>query len=383
MRGLLRMVFLGAFWLLGAGRSGAPAAGEEPTKGPYPGPPVDDSKSSAPDTPTKGAADGSDAPGHRLDKTNSEAAERVRRTVAKEGPDLASLLRGLQENDVVVVGGLFDFTQEILKAFGVKHRVLTPAELEHLAIDAPERMVFFLNCHLMDRKFPASQTSAPRPDRTTARARLERELKAAGLDGPSAPGQAIRKRFEEVMFFAGSEYSVAGLKKLGAAVRAGAWVVSMDWAILALERAFPKTIRWTGHTTFEETIPVKLSAAGRRHSLMRGVFPAKQEGRPAPKPKWWLEAESYLFRLTTRHTTLVESQPLAARYHGHRKVVVLFEPGKGRVLHALAHGYLQSGRAGDAAVMQRLLLNFLLEKSLQNWRRPAAKDDKSKRGKNK
>ena len=172
-------------------------------------------------------------------------------------------------------------------------------------------------------------------------------------------------------FFAGSKYSVAGLKRLGKAVKRGAWLMSSDWALLAVERALPGTVRWTGHTTFEETIRVKPGLTGKRHSLMKGVF-----GNPA-RARWWLETEAYLFAVKGKHKRLVESQALAARYHGNKNVVVLLEPGKGRLVHALSHGWLQRGGEDDMAVMQRLLLNLLTEKSIENWRRArAAKEQK-------
>lgn len=300
---------------------------------------------------------------NRLDKTNGEAAEHVVRTFAKQGANLVTRLKGLTKDDVIVVGGLFDFVQELLVAFRVPHTVVTPAELEHVAMPHPERMLFFLNCHLLDRRFPASQGKAARPSAKEAKARLERELEKAGLGGDSAPGKAIRERFAEVAFFAGSDYSEAGLKRLGAAIRKGAWAVSDDWAVLALEKALPGTVRWTGHTTAEETVEVRPSAVGRRHPLMDGVFPK------SGKAKLWLEAESYLFAVRGRYTTLIESLALGSRYGGNRKVVVLLEPGKGKVMHALPHTYLQQGRAEDAAVMQRLILNFTLAKSLENWKR--------------
>ena len=173
------------------------------------------------------------------------------------------------------------------------------------------------------------------------------------------------------MFHAGSRYSVTGLKKLGAAVRKGAWVVSTDWAVLALEKALPGTIRWTGHTTFEETLEVKPGLSGRRHPWLKGVFPKRG------KAKWWVETEAYLFSVKGRHRLLVESRALAARYHGNKAVVALLEPGKGRVLHALSHGWLQKGRAEDISVMHKLLINVLTEKSVANWRaRRAAKKKK-------
>jgi hypothetical protein len=55
--------------------------------------------------------------------------------------------------------------------------------------------------------------------------------------------------------------------------------------------------------------------------------------------------------------------------------VVLAEAGKGRVLHALPHAYLVRGGASDLCAMQKLLVNLLLAKSLENWkRRPPAGD---------
>ena len=135
--------------------------------------------------------------------------------------------------------------------------------------------------------------------------------------------------------------------------------------MLAWERALPGTIRWTGRTTFEETVEVRPALAGRRHSLLKNVFPAR-------KAKWWIESEGYLFKVKGRHTLLVESRALAARTRGNKNVVVVVEPGKGRVVHALTHGYLQRGREDDVSVMQRLILNVLLEKSLQNYERARA-----------
>ena len=214
---------------------------------------------------------------------------------------------------------------------------------------------------------PASQDERAQLSDAEAERRLRQVLKEAGLDGENAPGKAIRERFKDVKFFAGSKYSLAGLKRLGAAVRKGSWLMSSDWAVLALERALPGTVRWTGHTTYEETVEVIPGMTGKRHSLMKGVF-----GKPA-KARWWLETEAYLFAVKGKHKRLVESRQLAARYHGNKNIAVLLEPGKGRVLHALSHGWLQSGREDDMAVMQRLMLNFLTEKSIQNWRRAREK----------
>ena len=252
--------------------------------------------------------------------------------------------------------------QEVLTAHRVEHTVITPAELEHHPLTEPERKLFLLNCHLFDREFEASAAARPRATDAEAQAALERVLKEADLAGDTSPGKAIRERFGEVRHFAGSDYTEKGLARLGAAIREGAWAMSTDWAVLAWEKALPGTIRWTGRTTFEETIEVKAALAGRRDPLLEGVF-------PEPKARWWIETESYLFAAEGRHRVLVDSTQLGARYGGNRNVVVLAEAGRGRVLHALAHAYLVRGSEKDLSAMQRLLVNLLVAKSLENWKK--------------
>ena len=309
----------------------------------------------------------------RLDETNRKAAEHVYRTVARPCRLLKTQLQGLRKEDVIVVGGLFDFIQELLVAFRCPHTVITPAELEYVPIEHPERMIFFLNCHLIDRNFPKSQPRTPRPDASTAKKRLEKALAEAGFDAESPVGKAIRERFKEVKYFAGSDYSQAGLRRLGEAVRkGGAWMMSTDWALLAVERALPGTVRWTGRSTYEETVRVEPTRAGKRDPLLLGAFP------PSGRARWWLETESYLFALKGRGKVLIESRALASRYHGDRAVVALAEAGKGKVLHALSHAYLQKAGSADAAVMQRMLVNFLIAKSLENFNRATALGDRER-----
>jgi len=317
-----------------------------------------------------GAGEGAPAAGpgpaeSRLDDANREAAERVLRTAEREGAAITNRLAGLKAEDVIVVGGLFDFVQELLTAWRCPHTVIRPDELEHRLAPPFERKVVLLDCTLLDREFAASLPVAPDPPPAEARRRLERVIAEAGLDGPTAPGKALRERFSEVARFAGSDYSEAGLARLGEAVLAGAWVYSSDWAVLAVERALKGRIRWTGRSTVEETVEVAPSLAGRGDPMLAGVFDAQADG----KPRWWLETESYLFSVRGRHTVLIESRQLGARYGGNRNVVVVLDCGAGRALHCLSHAYLQRGNADDLGAMQRLVLNWLLAKSLQNWRR--------------
>ena len=294
----------------------------------------------------------------RLDERNRKAAEKVYRTVANRHGRITNLARGLRKEDIIVVGGMFDFVQEILVAFRIPHTVMSCAELDAHRFD-PDRQILFLNCHLMDRKFPRSNRGYTRPSPADAARNLARVLAESGLNKDGAPGDAIRKRFAEVKFFAGTDYSEGALARLGAFVKAGGWVMSTDWALLAIEKALPKTVRWTGRSTFEEVLEVRPSASGKRSSLLKDAFPNK-------KARWWIEAQSYLFSIkSSRAKILVESRALAARYNGNKNVVALVPVGKGRLLHALSHGYLQAGKADDVGAMQMLIANFLIERSIQ------------------
>jgi len=127
----------------------------------------------------------------RLDEGNRKAAAQVRRTFAREGKLLSGQLRGLRKEDLIVVGGLFDFVQEVLTAHRVEHTVITPAELEHHPLPAPERKLFLLNCHLVDRDFAASAPARPRATDGEAQATLERVLREAELTGDTSPGKAL------------------------------------------------------------------------------------------------------------------------------------------------------------------------------------------------
>ena len=282
-------------------------------------------------------------------------------------------MRHFKKDDVIVVGGLFDFVQEILVSFDCPHTVVTCEELDDLQFN-PQRQVLLLNCHLLDKQFPESNRGSKRPGAAEAERRLERTLHDAGLTGQDAPGAAIRKRFGEIKYFAATDYSQGAIRRIGSFIKRGGWAMSTDWALLVVERALPRTIAWTGRKTFEERIEVRPAAGARKRALLNGVFPDKG------KPRWWVEQGSYLFKIRGgKVRKLVESRQLGARYGGNRNIAVLVEAGKGRVLHALSHFYLQSAKQEDAASMQMLLLNFLVERITLVHRAEEAEREKRER----
>ena len=310
----------------------------------------------------------------RLDEANRTAAVEVRRTLDERHGGLKNKLRHFRKDDVIVVGGLFDFVQEILVSFDCPHTVVTCEELDDLQLN-PKRQVLLLNCHLLDKQFPESNRGSRRPSSDEAERRLKRTLQEAGLTGQDAPGTAIRERFAEIKYFAATDYSQGAIRRIGSFVKRGGWVMSSDWALLVVERALPRTIAWTGRKTFEERIEVRPSAGAQKLALMNGVFPDKG------KPRWWVEQGSYLFKIHrgSKVRKLVESRQLGARYGGNRNIAVLVEAGKGRALHVLSHFYLQSATEKDAASMQMMLLNFLVERITLVHRAEEAEREKRER----
>ena len=75
----------------------------------------------------------------------------------------------MKKEDVIVVGGLFDFMQEMLVAFRCPHTVIRPSELEHIDLEPVGRKILLLNCHLMDRRFPGSIPPGDPPDEEEAK----------------------------------------------------------------------------------------------------------------------------------------------------------------------------------------------------------------------
>ncbi|HJZ87081.1 MAG TPA: SH3 domain-containing protein [Polyangia bacterium] len=131
-------------------------------------------------------------------KANRTAAEILKRRMEQERPDDAKILRAAVGADVVVVSGVYDRVQDVLRAVEVKHVVIPPSLLDRL--DLLPTQTLMVNC----------------------------------------PGQV----------------SPAGIKKIHDFVARGGYLVTTDWAINVTAKAFPGTIEHNGQRTPNDVVAV-------------------------------------------------------------------------------------------------------------------------------
>jgi hypothetical protein len=137
-------------------------------------------------------------------------------------------------------------------------------------------------------------------------------------------------------------FTPPGLEAIRLFVARGGTLISTDWALeTTVQRAFPRTIEYTGHPTADDVVQV--SWVHPEHPFTRGV---EVTGQPI---NWWLEGSSYPIRLIDpRVTVLVRSEQMRQRYH-EDPLVVTFDYGEGTVVHLTSHYYLQRSQGDKSA----------------------------------
>lgn len=127
-----------------------------------------------------------------------------------------------------------------------------------------------------------------------------------------------------------------GTDRLAKWVRAGGWLLSTDWAVSTVNRAFG-TIIGTGRRTRDEVVRITDPRGPvAADPLLHNVFPV---GRSA---SWWLEDKSFPVRVVRRGgaRVLIQSSEMQRRY-GAGGLCFRFSAGRGTVVHIVSHTYLQ------------------------------------------
>lgn len=245
----------------------------------------------------------------------------------RERPADARTVTRLRPDDVVVIKGSSDRLEDVLEAIGVPHVAHDRADFDKLKLD-PTRQVLVLNC-------------AGKTDLTDA-------------------GIATVKEF----------------------VTQGGYLFTSDWELKnTLEKAFPEVVKFKGESPRDPKEGIEISIRPNRdnamHPYLRDVFPLGTWENTSFK--WKLDSRSHFAADNPNIVSLVEGDMT-----GHDKVpsnVVCFTfaypPGSGRqasgggdkkkrsggqVLQVSSHFKNQRDKGGDGFALQKLLLNFIVER---------------------
>ncbi len=140
------------------------------------------------------------------------------------------------------------------------------------------------------------------------------------------------------------EMSDAARERVRRFVAAGGFLYTTDHAVHELvEKIFPNTIAWTGTTTNQEVLPVKVRGTDEDRGLLNSL------GGNA-KEFWQVAGGGYPVKVLDpkRVTVLMESKEVAQKY-GSGTIAVRFRYEDGQVIHVTGHFYSQPGQQGAVA----------------------------------
>jgi len=236
---------------------------------------------------------------------NRQAAGLLVKSLGGNGAAERRLLRRLDPRKVLVVKGCYDHVEDVFSVMGLRHDTLETQELE--VVPLPADGILVVDC--------GDQNLAPEA------ARRVREF-----------------------------------------VESGGYLVTTDWSLeKVILAAFPGTLRslydgGRGVCTLKEHAAIRLPAPS--DPLVRGLRAVGEDA------VWWIEDRAYPVEVPpgSRARVLVESPDFARKY-GSGALAVTFDRGRGRVLHLVGHAWQKEGNLKGAFGMQRLIVNFLLERA--------------------
>ena len=243
--------------------------------------------------------------GQNAEGVNRAAAGKVVRSLGGEARGERDLLKLLDPRQILVVQGTYDRVEGVFGLLGLRHDNLTAAEIPFAPLDPDGILVIDCGTDLLDRD---------------------------------------------------------GARKVREFVEAGGFLCTTDWGLEnVLEPAFPTMLRslyrhGKGVSTQNEVVEFRLTAPG--HPLVRGIRGVAEDSH------WWVEDRAHPIEVLDRRrvTVLAESPEFRTRY-GSGVLAATFDWGKGRVLHLLGHAWQKQGNLKGAYGIQRMLVNFLIERA--------------------
>ncbi|MBS1151462.1 MAG: hypothetical protein H6Q89_3160 [Myxococcaceae bacterium] len=180
--------------------------------------------------------------------------------------------------------------------------------------------------------------SADHMDQVLARAKIS----FVAVSADELPSLALNAK-QVLMVNCTGDMSAEARERVRRFVSAGGFLYTTDHAVRQLlEPIFPNTIAWTGTSTTERIVPVKVSGTEADRGLLNSL------GGNA-KELWQTASGGYPFKvLDPKRVTVLMESPEAAKLFGSGNIAARFRYEDGQVIHVTGHFFSQPGQQSDA-----------------------------------
>jgi len=213
----------------------------------------------------------------KMSKAYKVAQEMLKDRLKDVDESMAKEFDEINESDVVIVRGQYDFIEQVFSGIGLKHKTIGAGNLGSIELN-PEQIVF-INC--------------------------------PGNVGPR------------------------GLRKLVKFVESGGFLFTTDWALKhIIEPGFPGYIKYNGRSTADEVVRVEILSE--EDPFLKSLI-----GENDDPQWWLEGSSYPIQVLDRdKVEVLVKSKDIKQRYND-SAVFVSFDHGQGKIYHMISHFYLQ------------------------------------------
>ena len=212
-----------------------------------------------------------------MDRAYKIADELIKDTLREKAPDQFEELEGIAEADILVVRGVHDHIQRVLRLADTRFTLVTPVALNSAEL-RPDQ-VMFVNC--------------------------------------------------------GAKFDEKGLRKIGSFVNEGGFLFTTDWALRdVLEAAFPGYVEYNGASTADEVVRVEIHQ--KDDPLLATLIGPNDDPQ-----WWLEGSSYPIRILKPEQVDVIISSKELGRRYGEPAVFITFEVGEGRIYHMISHFYLQ------------------------------------------
>ncbi|MHA1340462.1 MAG: hypothetical protein ACTSRZ_09565 [Promethearchaeota archaeon] len=214
----------------------------------------------------------------KMKKAYNASKSILQAKMKKEREEDFKKLKEISDNEILIVKGSYDRIEDVFDILEIPYGLIMPYELDQINLRPTQTLI--INC----------------------------------------PGSGISSEV---------------LNKIKKFVEKGGFLWSTDWVLLeVLEKIFPEYVKFNGVKTNDDVVRVEV--VDKSHPYLKGLFEGEAD------PQWWLETSSYPITLLKKDKikVLIQSREMKQKY-GESPIVILFNYGKGEVLHMTSHYYLQ------------------------------------------